>query len=205
MKRKKWTLQEEVTDALLKVREKKKWQLALRRYIIEKQPTPQYAPYFGLPTAIYRQWIELQFTNELNWDNFGKAWQFEHIVPVVYFDYSIEEDLKLCWSFINIRVEKLELSKARGNRVDVLAVKAYFEQLYMKTRFELSRKMIDKIAAVEVSNIISEPRIEGFIIENTTLLNTIDELEHDEFNQLNAGIALDQILLEREILKKFGV
>jgi len=204
MKRKKWTAQEEVTDALLKFREKRKWQLAFRRYVIEKSPSQQYAPYFGLPIELYREWIELQFTDGLNWENFGKAWQFDHVVPVVYFDYTVEEELKLCWSFINVRVERLESNKSRGHRVDVLAVKTYFEQLFTTTGFELCQKMIDKITRIEKSNRVSEPAIESFIIQNTSLLTGIGDLNEEEFNQLNNGSTLEEVLLEREILKKFG-
>lgn len=204
MKRKKWTAQEEVTDALLKFREKRKWQLAFRRYIIEKSPSQQYAPYFGLPIELYREWIELQFTDGLNWENFGKAWQFDHVVPVVYFDYAVDEELKLCWNFINVRVERLELNKTRAHRVDVLAVKAYFEQLFTTTGFELCKKMTDKITRIEKSNIVSEPAIESFILQNTSLLTGIRDLNEEEFNQLNNGSTLEEVLLEREILKKFG-
>jgi len=204
MNRKKWTAKLEVDDALLKFREKRKWQLALRRYILEKKASAQYAPYFGLGIEEYREWIELQFTEEINWDNFGKAWQFDHIVPVVYFDYSIEEDLKLCWNFINVRVEKLELNNARGNRIDVLAVGAYFEKLYEVTRYSVCARMIDKIKNIEVSAIISEPKIENFIISNKEYLEMISTLTNEEFNYLNQGMSIQDILTQREILKKFG-
>jgi len=204
MARKKWTPKEEVTDSDLKFREKRKWQLAFRRYVLEKQPSQQYAPYFGLGIEQYRKWIELQFTGDLNWENFGIQWQFDHIVPVAYFDYSVEEDLKLCWNFINIRVEKIHLNKNRGHRVDILAAKAYFEQLHQKTGYTLCLDMINKINAVEIANIQSEPHIENFIIENKAYLETLSTLSHVEFNQLNTGMSLEDILLQREILKKYG-
>lgn len=204
MARKKWTPKEEVTDADLKFREKRKWQLAFRRYVLEKQPSQQYAPYFGLSIEEYRKWIEIQFSGNLNWENFGTEWQFDHIVPVAYFDYAIEEDLKLCWNFINIRVETLDLNKNRGHRVDLLAVKTYFRQLYDKTGYQLCLKMLDKIHAVEASNSISEPHIEDFIITNKPDLEKLETLSHEEFNSLNSGMTLDGIFLEREILKKYG-
>ena len=204
MKRKKWTAQTEVTDSLLKFREKRKWQLSLRRYILEKKPSEAYASYFGLDIENYRKWIELQFTEEIHWDNFGSAWQFDHIVPVTYFDFSKEEDLKLCWNFINIRIEKVELNKNRGNRIDVLAAKPYFEKLYNNTGYSLCQDMIEKISTIEVSNIISEPYLENFIIDNKEYLEMLASLNNDEFNKLNQGMSLKDVLLEREIFRKFG-
>ena len=203
-KRKKWTAKDEVTDSVLKFREKRKWQLAFRRYVLERNTSRSYAPYFGLDIENYRKWIELQFTPDLDWDNFGSSWQFDHIIPVAYFDFTKEEDLFLCWNFINIRVERLEPNKARGNRIDVLAVKPYFEALYSKTGYTLCLKMVEKINDIQVSNIVSEPALEDFIIQNKKDLEKLATLSSDEYSRLNKGMSLSDIFLEKEILQKFG-
>lgn len=206
MARKKWTPKEkeEVTESVLRIREKRKWQLAYRRYVLEKLPSEAYAPFFGLDSETLRSWFECQFTEGLDWTNFGKAWQFDHIVPANYFDYANENDLVLCWSFINMRVEPIEPNNARGNRIDVLAVRVYFEELYKKTGFALCAKMLEKIHSIEVSNIETRPAIESFILQNKERLETIGGLSKEELASLNAGIELKDILLEREILRKFS-
>jgi hypothetical protein len=204
MDRKKWTPKLEITDSVLKFREKRKWQLALRRYILEENTCASYAIYFGLSIEQFRKWIEIQFTEGLNWQNFGIAWQFDHIVPVAYFDFGNEEDLFLCWNFINIRVEKIELNERGANRIDIMAVRPYFQQLYNKTAFSFCLKMLSKIDRIEVSNITEEPAIEGFIIENKDHFSKTALLTKEEFNKLNTGISLEDILLEREIIRKYG-
>lgn len=192
------------SNAYLKVRERKKWQIGLRRYVIEGVPNEKYAPYFGLDSKTLRKWFELQFIEGLSWETFAKTWQFDHIVPTVYFDFSNEEDLKLCWNFINLRVEPLQLNKNRGNRIDVLAVKSYFEDLYAKTEFSLCQRMIEKINQLEISNIECNESILAFMNSNKNHLENIASLSNDEFNRFNQGMALEDILLEREMLKKFG-
>jgi len=204
MARKRWTPQTEVTESLIHFREKRKWQLSYRRYVLEKAPSESYARYFGLDIETLRNWFELQFTPGLNWENFGKAWQFSHIIPTTYFDYSNEADLVLCWSFINICVEKLDEDKTKGNRIDLLAVKPYFQDLYTKTNYSLCQKMLEKIAAIESSNMESHPAIEGFITTNKSLLESILGFDQEEFNSLNKGTTAEEVLLEREILRKFG-
>jgi hypothetical protein len=190
--------------AYLKKVARSKWSLALRRYVIDNIPNVNYAPYFGLDAKTFREWIEIQFTDDLNWGNYAKNWQFDHIVPVVYFDLELDEDLKMCWNFINIRVEPFGLNKNRGNRVDVLAVKSYFIDLYEKTGFSLCRKMLDKIETIEVSSIESNTTIEQFLNKNKTRLEYISSLNKYEFNRFNAGANIEDIILERELLKKFG-
>ena len=201
-KRKKWTAKEEITDALLKFREKRKWQLAFRRYVLEKNPSYMYAPYFGLDIENYRKWIELQFTDGLAWDNFGVKWQFDHIIPVAYFDFAKKEDLVLCWNCINIRVEKLDTGK--GKRIDLLATKHYFQKLFEKTGYSLCLDMFDKIKEIEEASIVPEPELENFIVQHVGELEKLATLSADEFSSLNKGTSLADIFLEREILRKFG-
>lgn len=204
MERKKWTHKAEITDDLLRFREKRKWQVTLRRYVLEKNLSPQYAIYFGLSIEEFRKWIELQFTDNLSWDNFGVKWQFDHIIPLAYFDFTDNDDLLLCWNFINIRVINIESGKSPENKIKIIAVKPYFENLFNKTGNTFCLKMIDKIDKMEKSCLIDEAKIENYIIQNKSKIETISTLNKDEFNSLNTGTSLEDILMERDIIKKFG-
>ncbi|MGC4100968.1 hypothetical protein [Ferruginibacter sp.] len=194
----------ETPESLNRKREKRRWQMALRRYVIEKNPSSAYAKYFGLDIEFFREWIAIQFKGGLSWENFAEKWQFDHIVPVAYFDYSKEEDLFLCWNFINIRVEAIEFNIEKGNRVDVMAVRTYFEDLYSKTNYPFCLKMLEKIKAIEASNIESNPELEGFIIKNSTYFEQLASFDQHDFRRLNDGVSYKNILAEKEIARKFG-
>jgi hypothetical protein len=193
----------ELSDADFTFNEKRKWQIALRRYVLEKNKSSQYAPYFGLDIENFRKWIELQFDTELGWNNFSKAWQFDHIVPVAYFNLKEEDELRLCWNFINIRVEKIAHNKNRGNRVDVYETKRYFEKLYQKTLLPICLIMLDKINSISVSEITASSAQEDFIIEKKEYLNTLYSLGAYEFTQLNSGETIKEVLEQQNQLKQF--
>ena len=165
MARKRWTLNKEITPSLLKFREKRKWQIALRRYVLEKNTCAGYAPYFGLDIENIRKWFEVQFDYGVGWADFGKKWQFDHIIPVTYFDFSNENDLKICWNFTNIRVEQFQRNKDCGNRLDVLAAKGYFNELYKTTNYPPCLKLLNKIDEIELTEIVSSEKQKQFIIE----------------------------------------
>jgi hypothetical protein len=76
--------------------------------------------------------------------------------------------------------------------------------LYEKTGFSLCKKFLDKIEAIEVSNIESNTTIERFLNENKTRLENIASFSKYEFNRFNAGANIEDIILERDLLKKFG-
>jgi len=203
MSRKRWTPQPEITESLLKFREKRKWQIALRRYVLERNKCTFYAPYFGLDIQGFREWIEIQFDSDTNWENFSTAWQFDHIVPVNYFDFAVEEDLRLCWNFINIRVEKSQHNKNRGTRIDVIAAKSYFENLHRVTGNAFCKQMIDKISRIEVSEILASDQLTNFILERSERISLFSTFSAYEFEKLNSGMNLDKVKWEAEFLKKF--
>lgn len=191
-----------ITDALLKVREKRKWQIALRRYVLEQKGNAPYAPYFGLDASHFRSWIEIQFDHNTTWDTFSKNWQFDHIVPVAYFDFNEEADLRLCWNFINIRVEKLDPDKTRGVRTDLIAIKHYFISLFDGTGHELAGQMIKKIEALEASERTDTTRLQHFLRDKKPYIDSISSFTEYEYAQLNEGIPVETILDERAFHRK---
>lgn len=202
--RKRWTPKTEVTDSLLKFREKRKWQIALRRYVLEKQPCSFYAPYFALDIETFRKWIEAQFTEDLNWDNFSTSWQLDHIVPVAYFDFSHEQDLRLCWNFTNIRIEKTNTEKERTHRLDVLTAKAWFQSLFEQTGLSICQDMVAKIQQVEEDQLSLHQPLPAFILQHQDRIKAIEDFGVYEMNSLNSGTDIREIIAEQELLKKFG-
>ena len=192
-----------ITPALLKFREKRKWQIALRRYVLEKNKSSKYAPYFGLDIQSIRKWFEMQFEEGVAWEDFGKKWQFDHIIPVTYFDFSDEGELKMCWNFTNLRVELLQQNKDRGNRLDVLAAKGYLENLYNTTLYKPCLDLLEKIDKLEISEIVSSDKQQSFITEHRSYLDMIKNYSSFEFELLNSGRSIDEVIKEVAFLKRF--
>lgn len=59
--------------------------------------------------------LEKQFSNEMNWENYGSLWHIDHIVPISSFNFTSEcdPDFLFCWSLSNLRplLAKENLSK----------------------------------------------------------------------------------------------
>lgn len=193
-----------MTDSLIRVRERRKWQVGFRRYVLENSPSEAYAPYFGLDWSKMRQWIEIQFTNGQNWDNFGKAWQFEHVLPVAFFDFSVEADLRLCWHFINIRVAPIQEEEQNPGSLSILVARKYFSSLYEQTQYPICGQMLARISELEAVHGIVRDSLVLFLQDNRTELEQTALLTREEFLQLNQGQTAGGLLLEREILRKFG-
>lgn len=182
------------------LKEKRKWQIAMRRYILEKQPSAQYAAYFGISIEGFRSWIALQFGENLNWDNFGKQWQLEHIVPAQYFNLQDDKDLKLCWNFLNIRV-KNEVGPSILEVTGFAAIQ-YYEEIYHLTGWEIAGKMVQKLQALQKHQLPGQ--VIGFLSEHKLSIHQMGELDANSLLRINQGELLENILLEQSIMQKFG-
>lgn len=182
--------------------EKRKWQVAFRRFVLEGSPSEQYAPYFGLHRKALREWFESQFKDNQSWENFGAVWQFEHVIPVSLFDTSKEDELKLCWNYLNIRVASLEGGALQS---DLSFAKAYFEKINAVTAFAETSKFIAKIDAIKNKNGLglTEKQLD-FILLNKKDLEAIPGFTKEEYDQYLETESAQAVLTEREILKKFG-
>jgi hypothetical protein len=201
MGRKKWTAKTDVTEADQKLREKKKWQIALRRYVLEQKWSAAYAPYFGLDIQHFREWIGLQFGEGLNWDNFSERWQFDHVVPVAYFDFGSEDDLRLCWNFTNIRVQALDSHHTGSPRVDILGARTFFKDLFDQTGYPVCKAMWEKLATLEAAQLGNVGGRTAFLAKNRSYLDAISGFSDYEYAQLNDGVSMEVILAGRELGK----
>lgn len=148
-----------------------------------------------------RQWFEYQFTPHIGWEDFGKKWQFDHIIPVTFFDFTKENDLKLCWNFTNLRVELFQKNKDRGNRLDVLMAKSYFKELFEKTHYIPCQKLLLKIDEIEISEFLSTEQQQSFIKSHWNYLTMIQNYNSFEFELLNSGRSVEEVNKEIDHLK----
>ena len=58
--------------------------------------------YIGCNIQYLREWFEYNFTNEMNWDNYGSYWSIDHTIPVCKFDLTDEKENLICWNWTNL-------------------------------------------------------------------------------------------------------
>jgi hypothetical protein len=198
MNRKKWSAHTEVTEELVRQRDKRKWQIALRRYIFFQSPCSQYAPYFGLDAKSLRSWVEAQFEEGMNWDNFSDSWQFDHIVPVSLFNFEDETDMRLCWNFTNLGIQKLQEGKPVAPPHHMLDALQYFTRLAEETGYEICKKMLDKINSMPPNWHLGNRA--SFINQKKDYIQTLSDFNPNEYDRLNVGVETTRILEDRKLL-----
>jgi 5-methylcytosine-specific restriction endonuclease McrA len=70
------------------------------------------------------QYLEQQFYSnpktgkKMNWKNYGE-WHIDHIIPLAYFDLTIEEELIQAWYYTNLQPLWAEENLKKGAKHDL--------------------------------------------------------------------------------------
>lgn len=59
--------------------------------------------YLGVDLEYFKKFIAHQFTDEMNWSNYAKVWEIDHVVPCSYFNLCNENDKHFCFHWTNMR------------------------------------------------------------------------------------------------------
>jgi hypothetical protein len=58
---------------------------------------------FGCYAPELKQYLESKFLPTMTWENYGKLWQIDHIIPCNYFDLTKEEEQRKCFHYTNLQ------------------------------------------------------------------------------------------------------
>lgn len=63
--------------------------------------------------------LEAQFDENMTWENYGKYWHIDHIIPRSYFDFQSYQDIefKKCWSLANLRPLEASENMSKGAKL----------------------------------------------------------------------------------------
>jgi len=89
--------------------------------VLKENKLDKYTNYFnmvGYSAEQLKKHLEEQFTNGMNWENYGE-WHIDHIKPISSFEFDSSEDeqFKVCWSLDNLQpmwgIENIK----KGNKI----------------------------------------------------------------------------------------
>ena len=74
----------------------------------------------GCSKRFYEMWINFTLINQdvMNWNNYGKYWDIDHVVPINSFDIQNEQKLKECFNWRNTRALDKEANYKKKDKID---------------------------------------------------------------------------------------
>lgn len=71
----------------------------------------------GCTITELRAHFQSLFTGEMTWQNFGKVWEKDHIIPCAKFNWLDPLDVKRCHHYTNLQPLTKEANRQKGQRI----------------------------------------------------------------------------------------
>jgi len=113
---------------------------------ILKHKETSYKNIIGCDLDFFKKWIEFRFDNNMTWNNLGKYWQIDHILPINGFDFKNKTEQEICFHWTNLQPLITEENKHKS---DKLYLHYYFNNIVNIHRFN---KKYDQFLGYQILN-----------------------------------------------------
>ena len=108
----------------------------------------------GCSREFFKQYISSKFKNGMSWNNYGKIWNLDHIIPTSRFDLTSPDEQKICFNYINYQPLYLDENVKKSDKVDLGKIEVKKILPRSMEDIELIRdKNGDVMAAVKISKL----------------------------------------------------
>ena len=90
---------------------------ALINFHLKEGKSQSSIDYLGCTIQEYKTYLEPMFTLEMNWDNYGTYWEIDHIKPIASFDLNIEENLYICFHYLNTQPLEKTQNREKSDKI----------------------------------------------------------------------------------------
>ena len=72
----------------------------------------------GCSHSFFKRWIIHQLYGNMTLQNYGSVWQFDHCLPIASFNLLDENDMKKCFSWVNLRPMYSNENNSKKAKID---------------------------------------------------------------------------------------
>ena len=73
--------------------------------------------YLDCTIVFFVEWIESNFNDVMNWDNYAVHWELDHVKPCSSFDLSNDEEAKACFHWSNYQPLRKDLNRQKSDAI----------------------------------------------------------------------------------------
>lgn len=92
----------------------------------------RYSNFLGCDIIFLKKWLEYRFNDNMNWENMGKVWQVDHILPISKFNFTNQNDIKICYHWTNLQPLESHHNMSKSNNI---LLHEYFNNMISVFRF----------------------------------------------------------------------
>jgi hypothetical protein len=83
----------------------------------------------GTTVDMFRQWIEFNFVDGMDWSNHGTVWHIDHVLPVCKFDLEVIDHRFNCFNWCNMKPLEAIKNLSKNGKIDIEYIQSHLTQL----------------------------------------------------------------------------
>jgi hypothetical protein len=95
---------------LIRLRIKRELKTGKKKHTIE---------YLDCDYDFARKWLEFRFEKDMTWENLGIIWQIDHILPISKFNFTNENEIKICFHWTNLQPLYSNINNSKTNKIEL--------------------------------------------------------------------------------------
>lgn len=120
----------------------RKMRCKMAKYIAHQQSKT----YNNTVVTFVRSWIEFCFSKDMNWDNYGDEWVFDHVIPIFYYDLNNKTELKKCFDWYNLTPVTKKYNLKKNKYINKEQLDEHIKKLnsFIKTQKEYDKERFEE-------------------------------------------------------------
>lgn len=107
----------------LQYRLKKIIRSRIRKFVSERNESS--SNILDCTLEFYLKYLEIQFDNNMSWENYGTYWNIDHIIPCATFDFTCDEQVKICFHWTNTKPMIKSLNESKQDTINEIEIKSH--------------------------------------------------------------------------------
>lgn len=95
-----------------------------------------YSDLIGCSLKFFKEWLEYNFTEKMNWDNYGTYWHMDHVISVCIFDLTNKEEQLFCFNWKNTRPLEAMLNVSRKYKYFDILIHELKTHFYTRLKYD---------------------------------------------------------------------
>lgn len=104
--------------------------------------------YFSCDITLFTSWLTYCFTDKMNIENHGSYWHLDHVIPVTLFNLENEEDLRLCFHYLNYMPLPGKENMSKHNKIIYSQLISHLDNIinfHIKNELNIDKKVFSII------------------------------------------------------------
>lgn len=97
--------------------------------LLKGKKTKRTSELLGCSIEYLKTHLEALFEEGMSWDNYGKVWEIDHIIPCASWDFTNDFDNKCCWNYRNLQPLLKGKNRSKRAQYDIVDKERYTNEM----------------------------------------------------------------------------